>query len=41
MADKKVVTQESVMELLDKLYDSSIQGIQKVSPPIEELANDY
>lgn len=29
------------MQLLDKLYDQSIQGIAKVSPPIEELANDY
>lgn len=33
--------QEEVMQLLDKLYDKSIQGIPKVSPPINELANDY
>ena len=29
------------MQLLDKLYDQSVQGIAKVSPPIEELANNY
>ena len=39
--EKKVITQESVMQLLDKLYDASIQGVQKVSPPIKELANNY
>ena len=41
MADKKIITQEQVMQLLDKLYDSSIQGIQKVSPPVTELASNY
>ena len=42
MADKKMqVTQEDIMKLLDKLYDGSIQGIPKVSPPIEKLAEDY
>ena len=34
-------SQEEIMQLLDKLYDQSIHGIAKVSPPIEELANDY
>ena len=29
------------MQLLDKLYDQSIHGIAKVSPPVEELANNY
>ena len=35
------VTQEDIMKLLDKLYDGCIQGIPKVSPPIEKLAEDY
>lgn len=35
------ISQEEIMQLLDKLYDQSVQGIAKVSPPIEELANDY
>ena len=29
------------MQLLDKLYNQSIHGIAKVSPPVEELANNY
>ena len=29
------------MKLLDKLYSNSIQGIPKVSEPIDKLANDY
>ena len=42
MAEKKLpITQEDVMNLLDKLYDNSIQGIPKVSEPIDKLANDY
>ena len=35
------MNQEEVMQLLDKLYDQSVQGLAKVSPPIEVLANDY
>ncbi len=35
------ISQEEIMLLLDKLYDQSVQGIAKVSPPIEALANDY
>ncbi len=41
MEKKEIMTQEQVMELLDKLYDKSTQGIPKVSPPIENLAADY
>ena len=29
------------MKLLDKLYDNSIQGLPKVSPPVNQLADDY
>lgn len=35
------ITQEGILKLLDKLYDQSVLGIEKVSPPIEVLANDY
>jgi len=35
------ISQEEIMRLMDKLYDQSVQGIAKVSPPIEVLANDY
>ena len=35
------ISQEEIMQLLNKLYDQSVHGIAKVSPPIDELANDY
>lgn len=35
------ITQEEIMQLLDKLYYQSTQGLAKVSPPISVLANDY
>lgn len=38
---KPQITQEEIMKVLDKLYDQSIHGIAKVSPPIEKLAGDY
>ena len=42
MAEKKLqITQEDIMKMLDKLYDNSIQGLPKVSPPITQLADDY
>ena len=42
MAEKKLqITQEDIMKILDKLYDNSIQGLPKVSPPIAQLADDY
>lgn len=42
MAKKNLqITQEDIIKLLDKLYENSIQGIPKVSPPISQLANDY
>ena len=33
--------QNQIMELLDTLYEKSINGIPKVSQPIDVLANDY
>ncbi len=43
MAEQKKlqITQEDIMKLLDKLYDNSIKGLPKVSPPIDQLANQY
>ena len=35
------ISQKEILQLLDKLYDQSVQGIAKVSPPIDTLANDY
>lgn len=32
--------QNQIMELLDSLYEKSINGIPKVSLPIDALAND-
>lgn len=32
------ISQEEIMQLLDKLYDQSVHGIVKVSPPIDKLA---
>lgn len=42
MPNKKIqLNQDDIMNLLDKLYDNSIQGIPKVSEPVEKLASDY
>jgi len=38
---KAILKQEDIMELLNKLYDCSVSGIPKVSPPISKLADDY
>ncbi len=35
------LNQEDVMSLLDRLYEQAVNGIQKVSPPIENLAAGY
>lgn len=43
--DKKnkmqLISPGDVMKMLDTCYEKSIQGINKVSPPIEQFANDY
>jgi hypothetical protein len=42
MNDKKTkITQENVMNVLDKLYEKSVQRIGNVSPPITQLAENY
>ena len=35
------LNQEKIMDLLDDLYEKSIQGVAKVSPPINVLADNY
>lgn len=41
MAEKKLMTQEDILQLLNTLYDKSVQGIPKVSVPVTQLADDY
>lgn len=42
MAEKKIqISQDDIMKLLEKLYDNSINGLPKVSLPINQLADDY
>lgn len=38
---KNVMSESDMMTLLDGLYSKSIHGIGKVSPPIEQFAEDY
>ena len=38
---KKLITLEDVTKMLDTCYDKSLHGINKVSPPIDQFANDY
>lgn len=38
---KKLPTAEDFMNLLDILYKKSLDGIPRVSPPIEDFASDY
>lgn len=35
------ITEKDMRELLEKLYAQSLDGIDKVSEPVEELARDY
>ena len=37
----QIVTQEDIMNLLDSCYEKCLNGIPKVSPSVEEMANDY
>jgi hypothetical protein len=38
---EKALNQEGILRLMDKLYGQAVQGVSKISPPIEVLANDY
>jgi hypothetical protein len=41
MEKKQKWSQEDIMKLLDSCYEKCINGIPKVSPSIERMANDY
>ena len=38
---KTVIAQEDVIKILDSWYEKCLNGIPKVSPSVEEMANDY
>lgn len=38
---KKIITQEDIMKMLDACYGKCLNGIPKVSPKVEDLADDY
>ena len=38
---KTVIAQEDVMKIFDSCYEKCLNGIPKVSPSVEEMANDY
>lgn len=37
----KPITPQDIMDTLDKLYTQAVQGIPKISPPIDQLAARY
>lgn len=37
----KIISQEDIFKMLNTCYEKSLNGISKVSPPIEDFANDY
>lgn len=39
--DKKILSQEDIMKILDTCYYKSMKGIPHVSPSVEEIANEY
>ena len=41
MKKKALITQEEVMKILDCCYEKCLNGIPKISPSVEEMANDY
>ena len=41
MSNKRKITQEDIMKLLDLCYEKATKGIEKISPPIDQLAEDY
>lgn len=38
---KQLITQEEVMNLLDTCYEKCLNGLPKVSPSVENMANEY
>lgn len=41
MAEKKKVDMDSMMQILDTCYQKAVNGIERISPSIEDLAQDY
>lgn len=38
---KQIISQEDIMKLLDACYEKCLNGVPKVSPGVETMANDY
>lgn len=38
---KNIISQADIMKMLDTCYDKSLNGINVISPPVSELADDY
>lgn len=38
---KQLLSQEDIMKLLDSCYEKCLNGVPKVSPSVENMANDY
>ena len=38
---KQLISQDDIMKILDTCYDKSIQGIPRISPSVEQFANEY
>ena len=38
---KPLISQEDMMKLLDSCYEKCLNGVPKVSPSVETMANDY
>lgn len=39
--DKKKISQEDIMSMLDSCYEKCLNGVPKISPSVEDMANDY
>ena len=37
----KKLDADSIMSILDTCYQKAVNGIERVSPPVEKLAEDY
>ena len=38
---KEIVTQEDILKVLDGIYEKTIDGLPRISKPIDELVSDY
>lgn len=36
-----IISQQEIMQLLDKLYIDVVKGVPRLSPPVDKLAEDY